>query len=550
MNLMTKSLIATLTVSLLSIPPAAAQHAPAIPPPLVTPDRLESSLGRLEFKYGAPSDATIQKVYDYLDLMHGVEAFLNAYQGASTIAIMKGFQAAGVPNNSVLIFSELMDAKSLFLTANADTPYFVGILDLTEGPLVLETPPASLGTIDDMWFNWVVDFGFPGPDRGAGGKYLLVPPGYDGELPDGGFFVRRVNTTRALLLGRAFLENNDPKPPVETIKRTLRIYPYLPGGAGISIGAALQGRATLAVNPDGKLDVSFLRPVAAPQFVEGTGRVMNTVPPSDFSYYEMLNELVQSEPATAMDNPEVMGSLAAIGIVKGKPFNPDARMRRILTDAAAIGSAAGRTLNWNPRPSEGFYYYPNSAWTNMLFVGGYNFETPPPEVSSDGRITVNPPTGARTLNSRTTMFFGYTGITPAMIMRLRDIGSQYLVAFRDSRDAHFDGAKTYRVTLPPNIPAAKFWSLTLYDNQSRSMLDTPQRYPRAGSQSFPTPAATAAADGTTTVYFAPTKPQNVAEGNWIQTDPNKGWFVILRLYSPLDGFFTKTWRPSEIEPVR
>ena len=190
-------------------------------------------------------------------------------------------------------------------------------------------------------------------------------------------------------------------------------------------------------------------------------------------------------------DPEIMGSLAAIGIVKGKPFNPDARMKKILTDAAAIGNAAARTLNWKSRPSDGGYYYPNSTWFNPLFLGGYNFETPPPEVSADGVITPNPPTGARTLNVRTVMFFGYTFITPAMIMRLTDIGSQYLVQFVDSKGEYFDGSKTYKVTLPPNVPAGKFWSFTVYDNQTRSMLDTPQRYPRAGSQSYPTPAAEA-----------------------------------------------------------
>jgi hypothetical protein len=244
-----------------------------------------------------------------------------------------------------------------------------------------------------------------------------------------------------------------------------------------------------------------------------------------------------------------MGSLAAVGIVKGKPFNPDARMKQILTDAAAIGTAAGRTLNWYPRPSEGWFYYPGSAWMNMLWAGGYTFETPPPEVSADGTITPYPPTGARTLNSRTAMFFYATGITPAMIMRLTGIGSQYLGAFVDAQGEYFDGSKTYKMTLPPNIPAEKFWSLTLYDNQTRSMLDTPQRYPRAGSQSYPTPAAEASTDGSTAVYFSPEQPEGVERGNWIQTMPGKGWFAILRLYSPLEPFFDKSWRPSEIELV-
>ena len=137
-----------------------------------------------------------------------------------------------------------------------------------------------------------------------------------------------------------------------------------------------------------------------------------------------------------------------------------------------------------------------------------------------------------------------------MIMRLPDIGSQYLLGFVDSDGNPFEGAKTYKVMLPKDIPARAFWSLTLYDNQTRSMLRTPQKYPRAGSQSFPSPAAQAAADGSTTVTISPTQPGGVPRSNWIQSDPNKGWFIILRLYSPLPSFFDKSWRPGEIDLVR
>ena len=128
------------------------------------------------------------------------------------------------------------------------------------------------------------------------------------------------------------------------------------------------------------------------------------------------------------------------------------------------------------------------------------------------------------------MFFGYTFITPAMIMRLTDIGSQYLIAFVDSKGEYFDGSKTYKVTLPPNVPAGKFWSFTVYDNQTRSMLDTPQRYPRAGSQSYPTPAAEASADGSTTVYFGPTKPDGVKRG---QLDSNRSEERLVHDPAPL-----------------
>jgi hypothetical protein len=507
-----------------------------------TPDRVETRLGALELIDGVPSRATSERVYDHLDFTHALNVFLNGFPGASTQAMRKGFHEAGVEDNAVLIFSELMGSESLFLTANADTVYFVGFVDLAAGPMVVETPPLALALFDDMWFQWIVDFGLPGYDRGEGGRFLLVPPGYDGSLPDSGLHVRHSRTTRVILLGRSFINENpgqDPAPTVELIKSTLKIYPYTQGGWGTSIGTLLEGH----VQPN-------LKPAEIPEtkFVEGSGLALNTIPPSDFGFFELLNELVQDEPADSNINIELMGALAAIGIVKGEPFEPDERMRGILEDAAAVGSATARTLVFDARESEGFDYYDGSAWGLPLWVGGYSFETPPPLVTEKG-IEPLPRTGARTLNARTSFFYAYTGITPAMCMRLTGVGSQYIVAFRDSEGDPLDGAKSYQMTLPPDIPAARFWSLTLYDNQTRSMLQTPQRYPRAGSQSHPTPAATAGDDGSTTIVFGPERPADTPEGNWIQTDPDKGFFVILRCYSPLESYFDKSWRPSEIEPV-
>jgi hypothetical protein len=334
-----------------------------------------------------------------------------------------------------------------------------------------------------------------------------------------------------------FMENNNPAPAVEAIRKFTRIYPYEPGGLGTSIAEFLSGKARLGP----------IKPPPATVFHEGSGKVMNTIPPNDFSYFEMLNEVVQQEPVTAID-PELMGPIAAIGIVKGKTFAPDARMRKILTDALAVGNATSRSLFMAPRAAD-WYYYPGSAWSNFLFVSGHEFETPIPMIAKEG-VKPFPPTGYRTLDARTAFFYGITGITPAMAMRLPGVGSQYLLAFQDANKQFFDGSKTYKVTLPKGIPEAKFWSLTLYDNQSRSMLDTPQRHPRAGSQSFPSPAAEADALGVTTVYFGPRQPEGVKRGNWIQTVPGKGWFVILRLYSPLEPFFDKSWRPSEIDLAR
>jgi hypothetical protein len=342
-----------------------------------------------------------------------------------------------------------------------------------------------------------------------------------------------------------FLENDSPEPAVEQIRKFLKVCPYEAGGAGTSFATFLRGEAQLG----------SITPPPETVFHEGSGKVMNTIAPNDFSYYEMLNQVVQQQPAGSLD-PEQMGSVAAIGIVKGQPFAPDARMKKILTEAVEVANATSRSLTMNPR-DPGWYYYPGSAWWNPLFISGCEFETPIPEIEGpikDGMRTPEAakpyqPTGYRTLDIRTFYWYGSFAVSPAMAMRLSGIGSQYLIATVDANKAYFDGAKAYKVTLPKGIPARNFWSFTVYDNQTRSMLDTPQRFPRAGSQSYPSPAAEQNRDGTTTVYFAPEQPDRVARGNWIQTIPGKGWYVFLRLYGALEPFFDRTWRPSEIQLV-
>ncbi|MGD8168111.1 DUF1254 domain-containing protein [Herbiconiux sp. P16] len=514
----------------------------AVPSEVTTPSRVEAGVGTLEFTDGYPVAETVTRLRDHLDHIHGVDTFMNTVQGVSLMAIRNGFHDAGIDDGEVLVFSELMDSRSLFLTGNADTVYFWVFLDLSDGPVVLETPSDTLGVIDDMWFRWVTDFGLPGPDRGQGGTYLLVPPGYEGPLPEGGFYVKHSQTNLVVVVGRAFINANpdcDPAPSADRIREQLKISPYSPGGLGRSVGSYLTGKGPL-----GKVLGS-----KSPRFVEGTGLAMNTIPPADFGHYELLDALVQLEPAEALD-PELAGQFAAIGIVKGETFAPDARLRAILDDAAAVGNAASRMVAVGAHPTDGFRYYDDSGsqWWNMLFEGGFEFLNPPPLVTPDG-VEPFPDSGARKLHSRTSMFYAATCITPAMCMRLTNVGSQYLMANVDENGAPFDGSKTYRVTLPKDIPAARFWSLNAYDNQTRSLLQTDQISPRAGSQSFPSPAAEAEPDGSIVVSFAPMQPDGVSRANWIQTDPERGWFVILRLYSPLQPFFDKSWRPGEFELV-
>jgi hypothetical protein len=507
---------------------------------LSAPDQIETSIGSLEFKNGVPSPETAKKVFDTLDFTRALNVFNNSFRGASALGLKKGFESVGAGSGDIVIFEELMDSNSLFLTANADTVYYLGWIDLSKGPMVIDQPSGGLGAINDMWFSWVIDVGRPGPDRGLGGKYLIVGPDYDGPLPRGGYFVAQAKTNTILYAMRAFIENgDDPKPAVDNIKQNLKIYPYAAGSYGTSIAEALEGKVRLAGEPK----------IPEMKFINGSGLSFNTIPPSDYGFFEMINENVQNEPATSYD-VELAGQLAAIGIAHGNEFKPDERMKKILSDAAAAGQTIGRALQWqfaDKHPD--WAYYKGSHWGSMLWEGGAFFETPPP-MFEDGIFKPLPPTGARTLDSRTAFYYAYTLDSPGMIMRIPEVGSQYLMSFLDSHGNPYDGSKTYKVTLPKGIPAKAFWSFTVYDNQTRSMLKTSQKFPRAGSQSYPTPAAKAAEDGSTIVYFAPEKPAGVADGNWIQTDPQKGWFNILRLYSPMPAFFDKSWRPSEVEVVK
>lgn len=484
----------------LSGSPAAPQfkYSTPMPPGIATPDKVESRLGHLHFFDGFPDKASAAKLLDNLDFQRAVQAYLLALPAVSQAANRNAIRTLGPVNQVVPIFEQLLDARSIFLTANDNTVYSWTWLDLSQGPLVLEVPPKVLGAINDIWFRWVVDVGITGPDKGEGGKYLLLPPGYQGEVP-AGYEVVKSPTFNLWAPWRSFLVKGDPKPGVELVKQHTRIYPLATANA----------------------------PAPDLTFVDLSGRPFNTVAPADYRFWELLDEVVQQEPSDSLDQIR-LGYFAAIGIQKGKPFAPDERMKKILTEAAAVGDATARAVSFYMPEKEAFYY-DNSYW-QLPFIGGYQFQTQP---------------GVLNLNAYIFYYFLATGVTPAMEEKMVGEGSQYAWTARDARGEALDGGKNYKLHLPPHIPVKDFWSVILYSNQTRSMIQTDQRFPSISSFSKDLQVNP---DGSVDLYFGP-KPPHGKGSNWVQTSAGTSWNTILRLYGPLEPWFNKTWRPGEIEHI-
>jgi|TARA_R110000772_G_scaffold268659_1_gene397126 hypothetical protein len=466
------------------------------------PDQIETPIGQLNFFDGVPTDATIDKLYDNLDRMRGVEVFLSNIGAVSMYSVRQGLAEAGAEGaNRIALFAQLMDSQTLVVTANTSTLYAYTYTDLAkDGPTVIEVPPGMLGFLNDGWQRFVGNMGVTGPDKGKGGKYLVVPPGYTGDIPDG-YFLLTPPTNRNFLFLRGSIANG-LDPAVKNITDNLEVYP--------------------------------LKDAASPAetaFQNVSNKAFNTVFPSDYSYFEILNEIIQEEPIDAID-PEVRGSIAAIGIVKGQPFAPDDRMKKLLTEAATLANATARAITYQPR-IDGVRIYPDnpkSVWSTAFANKNTSFK-------ADGIMG---------LDARALYYFNAGGVTPAMAATIPGAGSDYALAVLDANQQAFDGAKTYKLTLPKDVPVKDFWAVTLYDTQTRSQLQTGQAFPTIGSQ---TEGMTQNADGSYDLYFGPKAPEG-KEGNWLQTVPGKSWFTILRMYGPLEPWINQTWRPGEIELVK
>lgn len=477
-------------------------------------------LARLPFEHNRPTAQTAQTLKDELLFQRATQTYLWAMPLINTLGMKVGAEEAfGTGYNIMPIWMKRLDAKTHVTTPNSDLIYGMAFIDLGKtGPLVFEAPPMLQGILLDFWQRPIPadggeffgDVGLPGPDGGKGGKFLLLPPGYKGEVPTG-YYVYRSGTNSVFIFLRSFYKDpKDTAPAVDLMKQS-RLYPL------------------------GK------RETASPMvFPDASGKSLNMLPRNTIAAFEQLKQLLDAERANLAD-PDWLGMLGGLGIATDRPFSPDDRTRAILNAAAQTGYKMSRVIGLQGG-SDGLDYrvYADRRWLNPV----NNLKSRWPDSAADLTFLARK-AGYRSLDSRVWFFTDYYSISPGMVSMTPGKGAFYMIAFDDADGEPLVGDRSYKVNLPKDIPADLFWSVTLYEAENASGLDNGQPFPSLGKLDKPAVNA----DGSTDLYIGPKAPAG-KEGNWLATAPGRGFFAILRLYLPAGPAIDGSWKPGDIAKVR
>lgn len=451
-----------------------------------------------EFPESYPTEESVEVLYDEMIFQRATQSILWSMPAMTLWYMKKGSEAQFGEGSHILpIWKDKLNSKTLVSTPNSDVIYAMGYIDLQkDGPTVIEVPPLLQGILDDFWHRPLSDVGFVGPDKGKGGKYLLLPPEYEGSIPKG-YYTFKSRTYNVFVFWRAFIKDGNTSEPVALMEQT-KIYP-----------------------------ISMKDNQPEMEFPNGTGQPADMLYPQDYSYFEGLAEFINNE-YVGDEDWAMRGMIASFGIKKGAEFKPDSHTKEILENAATTGMKMAQALRFGDKLPD-TKYYDNRNWHNVLSVLDVEFKQD----------------SYRDVDAQVGMFkIGYS-ISPAMVMNMVGKGSKYPFAYKDSEGNYLSGSLTYKLTLPANIPAANFWSITLYDAANSSGLDNGQPFPSIGSLND----LKYNEDGSIDLYFGPELPDGAPESNWLRTVPEKGWFTLLRLYSPTETFFDQSWRPDDFKKM-
>jgi hypothetical protein len=452
------------------------------------------------FKGGYPSETAAARARDEADYQRAMAAYRFWYPAVSVEGIFNGNRTLGLEDNKGVGIAAA-SPRQVGFTLNSDTPYGSGAIDVSAGPWVVELPPgAFIGLINDHYQGWVLDMGLPGPDAGKGGKHLILPPDYKGAVPKG-YFAGRSLSNKVLLAVRSLPVGGDQDKAIAALK-TIKIYP-------LSEASHPQPIAVVDIS-DKDLDASSLKWE------------------DNFQFWDKLHAIIEAEPLVEKFLP-MYGMLSALGIEKGKPLAPDARMKAILERAAHDGRDQMLVSAYaSSRPDR--MAWPDRKWEWVgLVPGSAQFET----------------AAGMDLEARDRWFAQAIVTSPAMFRRTAGAGSLYWLGLRDASGQYLDGGSTYKLVIPQPVPDKLFWSVTVYDAATRSEVQTDQN--KAALRSL-FELKDVSKDQPTELYFGPKAPRG-QEGRWIQTSPGRGWFAYIRIYGPDEAAFNGTWKPGDFERV-
>ncbi|MCA1408949.1 DUF1254 domain-containing protein [Ensifer sp. IC3342] len=450
----------------------------------------------MRYEAGFPAADTVKKLYDEFDFQRAVLAYQYAEPLVAMNGLNIGLQQVGGSEGAWYLLQHFLDPHGLALTGNSTTIYAMGFLDLRkDGPMVVEVTPGSYGAFFDLWQQTIAGVGPTGADKGEGGKFVVVPADFKDTMPEG-YFTVKSRTSLAAYFARGIVKNGDVAGAAKSLETT-RFYP-------------LSKR-----NDPPKTTV-----------VLSSGKDWNSIPPEGFKYWERVAEVVDYV-GGGEDGAFLLSLLKPLGIEPGKRFEPDARMKQILTEASEVAWAMDQAISMAPRLPD-VVYYPGTQWEFVLMLN--------PGLQGEYW---------RDLEARINYYFQATMASPAMKEKAIGEGSQYLRSARDSKGEWLDGSNQYRLRVPANMPVKEFWSVTVYDFETRSMVQTDTD---VAAKSTYNKLATNA-DGSIDLYFGPTLPAGIKESNWIKTLPGRGWWVWFRFYGPTEAFFDKSWQLADFEKV-
>lgn len=493
--------------------------------------KYQQALANLEFKNDYPTVQSSKILDQELKFQKATQAYLWSLPLANMIAMKEGHEALmnGEGYYKLGVYEERLKPNTLITTPNSDVIYGLGWINMkSHGPMVIEAPRGMQGLIDDMWHKALVgpinpnsnkpfkgDLGLPGPDMGQGGKYLLLPPMHKREDYDASkYFIYESDTYDVFLFLRSFFKDpNNLKPAVDNME-AIKVYPLK--------GSKKEMEFHHLSNVDG-----------------------DSISPRDWTYFAMINRQIQKEEFSKID-PYMNGVLASLGIKKGVEFKPSPEEKELLNRAVKLGWKMAKNIasNFDQIGSKTIgdtTFWEGSYWVAHGLIKDDNMFGAVIDTEYNDSES-----GHTIVDAKSHMYINHYSMSNGMISSFVGKGAKYAGAYKSSNGEYLNGSNTYKLTLPANVPARLFWSVTAYDADNAAGLPGTNTYPSIGSRDLPEKNS----DGSITLYFGPRKPVGVSDKNYLNTPEKKGWFSLIRLYAPDQSFFDRIWRPGDFEKIK